>query len=120
MIYNTAGTRTVRLRVTDAGGVSDTTTASVSVTLANTPPQPAFVITPTSPDVGDQVSVNAATTTDDKTLTAGSYAWDLDGDGQYDDATGTTATTSFRRREPRRSGSGSRTPTAWPWRSRTA
>ena len=89
MIYNTAGTRTVRLRVTDSGGVSDMTTASVSVTLANTPPVPAFVITPTSPDVGDQVSVNAAghhgrQAAHRRVRTPGTST----ATGQYDDATG--------------------------------
>ncbi len=95
--YATAGTRTVGLRVTDSGGVADVQTASVTVTLANTPPQPAFTITPVtpSPDVGDVVSMNAAGTTDDKSLTATSYAWDFDNDGQYDDATGVTPTTTF-------------------------
>ena len=51
-------------------------------------------VTP-SPDVGDVVSMNAAGTTDDKSLTATSYAWDFDNDGQYDDATGVTPTTTF-------------------------
>ncbi len=45
--------------------------------------------------MGDVVSMNATATTDDKALTTASYTWDFDGDGQYDDATGVTPTTTF-------------------------
>ena len=41
------------------------------------------------------ISYNAAGSTDDEAIPAAGYAWDFDNDGQYDDATGVTATSSF-------------------------
>ncbi len=90
--FSSAGARTVGLRVTDADGVSATTTRSVTV---NAPPNAAFSFSPSDPDVGDTISFNAAATTDDLALANSAYAWDLDNDGQFDDSVGPTASGSF-------------------------
>ena len=54
----------------------------------NAPPTAAFNFTPANPDVGDTVSLNASAHTDDLALPNSGYAWDLDNDGQFDDALG--------------------------------
>lgn len=61
--------------------------------VTNRPPSPAFSFSPASPRVA------AATTFTDTSTDAdggiASRAWDLDGDGQFDDGTGATITTRF-------------------------
>ncbi len=62
--------------------------------VANQPPVATFTATPSSGKAPLQVDLDAHASSDpdnDK-LT---YAWDLDGDGQFDDATGVTASTTY-------------------------
>ncbi len=76
---------------TVAGAVS---TWFVAAFLADLPPTASFSVTPATPTLGDTVTLNASASADpDGRVTA--IAWDLDGDGAYGDATGTTASTSF-------------------------
>ena len=56
-------------------------------------PSASFSFAPESPRVADQVTFASSSCDPDGRLA--SQAWDLDGDGQYDDAQGTTATTGF-------------------------
>ena len=79
------------LRVTDAAG-ANRHTRNLTV---NASPTAAFNFTPANPDVGDAVSLNASASSDDLALPNSGYAWDLDNDGQFDDALGATPTTSF-------------------------
>ena len=88
-IYRTAGRRTVTLKVTDTQGF-DIATAPVAV---NAPPSAAFRASPTQPYVGDAVTFASVSGDPDGPLPT--EAWDLDGDGQYDDATGKTASRTF-------------------------
>ncbi len=60
---------------------------------ANTPPSAAFTVSPGSPVVGETVTFTDTSTDADGTVA--SRAWDLDDDGQYDDATGVSAGRSF-------------------------
>ena len=85
-----AGSHTVRLRVTDDDGVSSTTQQVVNV---KSPPTAAFGSSPASPLTGQTVTFTSTSTDTDGTIT--STAWDLDDDGQYDDATGGSASRSF-------------------------
>jgi PKD repeat protein len=83
------GTYTVGLRVTDNRG--DTAVDSTDIVVANVAPT-ADAGGPYAMAEGGSITLDAAASTDSGSDTL-SYAWDLDGDGQFDDATGVT--TSF-------------------------
>jgi PKD repeat protein len=59
---------------------------------ANDPPTASFTASPDSPEAGQQVSFDAAGSSDDGAIA--SYEWDFDGDGEAD-ATGEQVTTTF-------------------------
>ncbi|HEU0024209.1 MAG TPA: PKD domain-containing protein [Thermoleophilaceae bacterium] len=88
--YNSPGDRIVRLRVTDADGVSDTVAVGLHV---NRPPAAAFIASTRSPTAGDTVDFTSIS--DDLDDGLASESWDLDGDGQFDDARGKTASRRF-------------------------
>lgn len=56
-------------------------------------PRASFSFSPESPRVNDQVELESSSCDPDGRLT--SQAWDLDGDGDYDDAVGPVAATRF-------------------------
>ena len=102
--FKTTGDKIVRLRVTDSDGVTATAQAGIHV---NLPPTAAFVYSPTKPVTGNTVDVTSVSTDPDGPITG--QTWDLDGDGQYDDAAGTTASVTFKLPGPRPSGCASPT-----------
>lgn len=72
---------------------STQTTITVEEPTANEPPTAAFTATPDAPEAGQQVTFDAAASSDaDGTLS--SYEWDFDGDGTTD-ATGEQVTNTF-------------------------
>ena len=83
---NDEGTYTVGLQVTDSGGLTDTDSATVTV--ANVAPT-ADVGGPYSAEEGGSVTLDASASSDPGSDTL-SFAWDLDDDGLFDDATGAT------------------------------
>jgi PGF-CTERM protein len=89
--FDAAGDSVVGLRVTDPSGLTSTTRRTVQV---NAPPTASFSASPRSPTVGESVTLDASGSTDSNG-SVDAYEWDLDGDGDYDDATGTTVTTDF-------------------------
>ena len=93
--FSTSGLKTIGLRVTDSDNESDTASRSVTVVALNSPPQAAFGFSPNRPNVNQTVSFDGSSSTDDQPIPSTGYDWDLDNDGQYDDATGPTPTTSF-------------------------
>jgi PKD repeat protein len=91
--FNSPGTKTVTLTVTDASGATSTVVHEVVV--ADPPPQPTplnrpptanFAFGPRSPQVGDPVEFASSAVDPEGELR--SQTWDLDGDGQFDDARG--------------------------------
>jgi PKD repeat protein len=77
--YATPGTKTVRLTVTDNGGLAASTTRTVSITAGNLPPVASFAVTPSSAPTGAPVAFSAAASADpDGSIV--SYAWNF-GDG---------------------------------------
>ena len=89
--FTTPGDHTVRLRVTDTSG--GTATAERTVTVTNPAPTVSISYTPAAPKPEQQVTLTA-TASDENGSIAG-YAWDLDNDGQFDDASGAVATRTF-------------------------
>ena len=81
-----SGIYTVSVKVTDADGAVSTNDAEVTVT--NVAPT-ADAGGPYTGTEGDTFTLDASSSTDPGNDIA-SYAWDLDGDGQYDDGTGVT------------------------------
>jgi len=79
--FETGGTYTVRLRVEDNGGETDTTTTQITV--ENPAPTASFDFTPESPNPDDEIDLDASGSSDsDGTIE--SYEWDTNGDGDYD------------------------------------
>ncbi len=89
--FRTTGPKTVRLRVTDSDGVTATAEAGIHV---NLPPTATFVFTPSAPVTGGRVDFTSVSTDPDGPIKG--QTWDLDGDGQYDDAAGATAAVTYK------------------------
>jgi PKD repeat protein len=92
--YDTPGTKTVRLTVDDGNpfGVDD----AVEQVVVRDPraPSASFTVSPANPVEGQPVAfTSTSTATPGQTITA--LDWDLDSDGQYDDAQGRNAARSF-------------------------
>src|SRR5437660_755314 len=88
--FTTAGSHTVTLKVTDDLGAVDTFATNV---LVNTPPTASFTFAPAHPIAGDAVTFTSTSSDVDGTIA--STTWDLNGDGAYNDASGTTASRQF-------------------------
>jgi large repetitive protein len=86
-----AGLKTVAVRVTDNSGATDVETVTFRV---NTPPVAGEIfISPEFPIKSQPIQFTS--TAGDPDGDALSYAWDLDNDGQFDDSTSPSPTTSF-------------------------
>jgi PKD repeat protein len=82
--YPSAGNHTVTLQVTDSDGGTGSTTDTFRVDSA---PVPQFIFDKPTPVVGEQVQFAQFAGDPDGAADPLTYAWDLDGDGQYDDST---------------------------------
>jgi hypothetical protein len=95
--YQSAGTKTVTLRVTDPSGLSATATRQIVVrgvvVPGNAVPVVAFAFSPRAPRVGDPVEFVSSTRDPEGDLTE--QAWDLDGDGEFDDGRGDEVVYTF-------------------------
>jgi PKD repeat protein len=88
--FATPGDKLVRLRVTDSGDRTDTAIVTVHV---NRPPVAAIVFSPRAPVVGQSIEFASVSSDPDSPISL--VEWDLDGDGQYDDARGDTTARAF-------------------------
>jgi PKD repeat protein len=80
--FDSEGTYTVGLRVTDNGG--KTVTTSVQITVNNPAPDATFTVSPDTPNPDDQVTLDASGSSDpDGSITK--YEWDTNGDGEFSD-----------------------------------
>jgi PKD repeat protein len=84
------GEHTITLRVTDAAGLSSEAAATFRV---NTPPRASFSVAPENAFVGDTVTLSSSSADPDGPIAR--QEWDLDNDGQFDDATGAVVSTRF-------------------------
>jgi PKD repeat protein len=91
--FAAAGSYDVSLTVTDEDGATDSQTIPVSVFRVNAPPVAGFVWTPSSPVAGSEVQLYSTSVDAEGALA--SEAWELDGDADFDDALGSSATASF-------------------------
>jgi PKD repeat protein len=90
--FATPGNHVVRLTVAQPNGEHD---AAVSTFRVNAPPVAGFVWTPGSPVAGSEVRLYSTSVDAEGPLPDQSQAWDLDGDGEFDDAFGPSAGHSF-------------------------
>ena len=79
--YFEPGTYTVKLKVTDDEGGTDTITKEVII--QNRKPTSTFTYSPEEPQVNQQVTFDATSSADPDGKVTG-YRWDLTGDGSYD------------------------------------
>jgi PKD repeat protein len=89
--FKTPGPHTVKLRVTDNKGGTVITARSVLV--GNRAPVAAFVFTPAAPGPGERVTFYSASSDPDGPIVE--QAWDLDNNGSFNDAFGSTAARMF-------------------------
>ena len=88
--FPAAGVYSVTLCVSGGTGSA---TATDMVTVRNRPPVAAFTYAPETPASGDSVVLTSFSADPDGPLV--SQAWDLDGDGAFDDGQGSTAAVAF-------------------------
>jgi PKD domain len=91
--YQTAGARSVSLRVTDASGEQIVVSKTFSVG-SNIRPEASFRFSPRSPQVRQEVEFTS--TSDDADDRIAKHEWDFNADGRYD-ATGRVVTRTFTR-----------------------
>ena len=85
--FRSGGSHEVGLRVRDAhGGVG---VVRLPVVLGNHPPVASFAVSPERPLAGETLELTSSSSDPDGSGVE--QTWDLDGDGAYDDASGTTA-----------------------------
>ena len=89
--FTTAAGNAVGLRVTDLDGGSDE--RRIAIVPGNKLPTLSVSAQPAAPSTGIEVAFTAAAADPDGTITG--IAWDLDGDGAFDDATGAAAARGF-------------------------
>jgi hypothetical protein len=92
-VFRSPGARTVALRLTDPQGSSVVVRHAVDV--ANRPPVAAFDVSSAAPRTGEELTLTSRGTDPDGGTLQLSSAWDLDGDGEFDDATGDVARASY-------------------------
>jgi PKD domain-containing protein len=83
----------VKLRVTDASQPPQTDVETHRVTISNRPPVASFTWSPVVPGPNEGVAFTSTATDSDGAVVA--QAWDLDGDGKFDNGGGPTALRSF-------------------------
>jgi hypothetical protein len=81
--FGSAGTRTVRYRVTDNDGA--TAIAEDTVTVWAPGAGPAFQMSPSAPTEGDEVTFTAPLGDGEENEVVYERRWDLDGDGEWDE-----------------------------------
>lgn len=91
-VFSDPGDHEVGVQVTDDRGGVDTATNTVTV-VANEPPAASFTWSPQSPKALQTVTFTSTSTDSDGTIVG--TAWDLDDDGEFDDAEGSSASTAF-------------------------
>ena len=93
--FDTAGSYTIGLKVTDNGDLAAEERQTITVT--NEEPVPEFAVEPSTPHPDEQVRLDASASRDEDGNIV-SYEWDLNGDGDYDDyndGDGQSVTTEF-------------------------
>jgi PKD repeat protein len=90
--FITPGTKVVRLRVEQTNGATDVAESTFRV---NAPPVPGFVWAPGSPVAGASVQLYSTSVDAEGALPDRSQAWELDGDGDFDDAFGPSVARAF-------------------------
>ncbi len=92
--YLFGGDYTVRVLVTDNEGTTADLTKVVTVGVPpNDPPSANFNVSPGSPKTLETVTFDSTSVDPDGTIAT--YAWELDGDGDFNDHSGSTATLVF-------------------------
>ena len=95
--FSSAGPKTVALRVSEAmpgGGPATGGFAVVSRTITvNAPPTAGMRISPADPFAGDAATLSSTAADPDGPIV--SHTWDLDGDGQFDDAAGPVVSKTY-------------------------
>jgi PKD repeat protein len=88
--FPTSGVHTVAMRATESGGGFVIVTHTLTV---DAPPVAAFGFAPRSPVAGDTVTFVSSSIDPDSPIT--NTAWDLNGDGRFNDASGPAASKRF-------------------------
>jgi hypothetical protein len=89
--YSKPGNVNVRLQVRDT--FDDTATVTKTISVAGQAPIASYTFTPAAPRANDPVAFTSTSSDADGSL--GEQAWDLNGDGLYDNGSGPTALRSF-------------------------
>jgi formylglycine-generating enzyme required for sulfatase activity len=95
--YETEGTKVVKLEVKDTGGLTNNTTRTVVVSVANTAPVASFTVNPTSGTMETDFSFDASGCTDAQDdVSVLEVRWDWESDGTWDTSYSTVKTATHR------------------------